>query len=90
MARLHRADLLNDATLQGTPFCRALTERFDRWLRQLYVTATGAPDRVPATPVGIAATPVGIAVAAVGIAVAAIGFTLSAVPVAPVGIPGSR
>ena len=45
MARLNRDDIYADATLRGTPFCRALTERFDRWLRQLYVTATGAPDR---------------------------------------------
>ena len=32
MARLNRDDLYADPTLQGTPFCRALTERFDRWL----------------------------------------------------------
>ena len=52
MARLNRDDLFTDPALQGTAFCRALTERFDRWLRQLYVTATGAPDRVALVAVG--------------------------------------
>ena len=52
MARLNRDDLFTEPTLQGAAFCRALTERFDRWLRQLYVTATGAPDRVALVAVG--------------------------------------
>ena len=52
VARLHRDDLLDRPTLRGSAFCRALTDRFDRWLRQLYVTATGAPDRVALVAVG--------------------------------------
>ncbi|MEZ5231932.1 MAG: [protein-PII] uridylyltransferase [Acidimicrobiales bacterium] len=38
--------------LQGLAFCKAYTARVDRWLRQLYVTATGAPDAVALVAVG--------------------------------------
>jgi [protein-PII] uridylyltransferase len=52
VTRLNRDDLLGNAVLRGSTFSRALTERFDRWLRQLYVTATGAPERVALVAVG--------------------------------------
>ena len=52
MAQLVREDILGDDTLQGLAFCRAYTNRVDRWLRQLYVTATGAPEGVALVAVG--------------------------------------
>ncbi|MCC6435065.1 MAG: [protein-PII] uridylyltransferase [Acidimicrobiales bacterium] len=52
MAQLVRDDILGDESLQGLAFCKAYTSRVDRWLRQLYVTATGAPDNVALVAVG--------------------------------------
>ena len=52
MAQLVRDDILANHELRGGEFCRAYTERVDRWLRQLFVTATGAPDRVALVAVG--------------------------------------
>ncbi len=52
MARLVREDIVADHSLRGLAFCRAYTERVDRWIRQLFVTATGAPDGVALVAVG--------------------------------------
>jgi [protein-PII] uridylyltransferase len=52
VTELLRDDILSDRSLRGVAFCRAYTERVDRWLRQLYVTATGAPERVALVAVG--------------------------------------
>lgn len=52
MAQLVRDDILGDESLQGRAFCQAYTARVDRWLRQLYVTSTGAPDNVALVAVG--------------------------------------
>ena len=52
MAQLDRNDILADESLQGNAFCKAYTTRVDRWLRQLYVTVTGAPDGVALVAVG--------------------------------------
>jgi len=52
MAQLVRDDILADDSLRALAFCKAYTARVDRWLRQLYVTATGAPDRVALVAVG--------------------------------------
>lgn len=52
MATLTRDDLLADQSLRGSAFCRALTERFDDWLAELYTTATGSPPGVALVAAG--------------------------------------
>lgn len=52
VAKLARDDVLADRSRRGWAFCHALTERFDRWLRQLYVTLTGAPAGISLMAVG--------------------------------------
>ncbi len=52
MARLSRDDILQDRSRRGWAFCFALTDRFDRWLRELFVTLTGAPAGVALVAVG--------------------------------------
>lgn len=52
MAQLVRDDILQDESLGGVAFCRAYTSRIDRWLRQLYQSATGAPQGVALVAVG--------------------------------------
>ncbi len=52
MAQLVREDILQDESLGGLAFCQAYTTRIDHWLRQLYLSATGAPEGVALVAVG--------------------------------------
>jgi [protein-PII] uridylyltransferase len=52
MANLVRDDILADPRLRGLQFCHAYSDRVDTWARQLYVTATGAPEGVALVAVG--------------------------------------